>query len=63
VKRLIEQKDALYGGPEHWYSQPLAFIRSLPGIDLAPPTKIQQLSLPELFSATVRFTSILAAIR
>jgi cbb3-type cytochrome oxidase cytochrome c subunit len=48
VKRLIEQKDALYGGPEHWYSQPLAFIRSLPGIDLAPPTKIQQLSLPEL---------------
>ncbi len=48
VKRLIEQKDALYGGPEHWYSQPMAFIRSLPGIDLAPPTKIQQLSLPEL---------------
>ncbi len=48
VKRLIEQKDALYGGPEHWYSQPLAFLRSLPGIDLAPPTKIQQLSLPEL---------------
>ena len=48
VKRLIEQKDALYGGPLHWYSQPMAFLRSLPGIDLAPPTKIQQISLPEL---------------
>ena len=33
---------------EHWYSQPMAFLRSLPGIDLAPPTKIQQISLPEL---------------
>ncbi len=48
VARTIEQKDALYGGPEHWYSAPMAFLRSLPGIDLMPPTKIQQISLPEL---------------
>ena len=48
ITRSIEQKDALYGGPNHWYSQPMAFIRSLPGIDLMPPTKIQQISLPEL---------------
>jgi cbb3-type cytochrome oxidase cytochrome c subunit/peptidoglycan hydrolase CwlO-like protein len=48
VKGLIESKDALYGGPLHWYSAPMAFIRSLPGIDLAPPTKIQQISLPDL---------------
>ena len=46
--RVIEQKDALYGGPLHWYSKPMAFLRSLPGIDIMPPTKIQQLSLPEL---------------
>ncbi len=45
---MIEQKDALYGGPLHWYSEPMAFLRSLPGIDLMPPTKIQQISLPEL---------------
>jgi cbb3-type cytochrome oxidase cytochrome c subunit len=48
VARVIEQKDALYGGPLHWYSKPMAFLRSLPGIDIMPPTKIQQLSLPEL---------------
>jgi cbb3-type cytochrome oxidase cytochrome c subunit len=48
VRRVIEQKDALYGGPLHWYSRPMAFFRSLPGIDLMPPTKIQQISLPEL---------------
>ena len=48
VARVIEQKDALYGGPLHWYSQPMAFMRSLPGLDIMPPTKIQQLSLPEL---------------
>ncbi len=48
VERAIEQKDALYGGSDHWYSQPMAFLRSLPGIDLMPPTKIQQISLPEL---------------
>ncbi len=48
VQRVIEQKDALYGGPLNWYSAPMAFLRSLPGIDLAPPTKIQQISLPEL---------------
>ena len=48
MQRLIAQKDALYGGPANWYSAPMAFLRSLPGIDLAPPTKIQQISLPEL---------------
>ena len=48
VERAIKQKDALYGGPDHWYSRPMAFLRSLPGIDLMPPTKIQQISLPEL---------------
>ncbi len=48
VTRVIEQKDALFGGPLHWYSQPMAFLRGLPGIDLMPPTKIQQISLPEL---------------
>jgi cbb3-type cytochrome oxidase cytochrome c subunit len=48
AKRLIEQKDALHGGSLHWYSAPMAFLRSLPGIDLMPPTKIQQISLPEL---------------
>jgi len=42
VKRLIDQKDAQYFGP-------LAWFRGLPGIDMAaPPTKIQQISLPEL---------------
>ena len=46
--RVIAQKDALHGGPLHWYSQPLAFLRSLPGVDVMPPTKIQQISLPEL---------------
>jgi cbb3-type cytochrome oxidase cytochrome c subunit len=46
--RLKEQKDALHGGPLHWYSGMMAFFRGLPGIDLMPPTKIQQISLPEL---------------
>jgi cbb3-type cytochrome oxidase cytochrome c subunit len=42
VKRQIEQKDAQYFGP-------LAWFRSLPLMDFAaPPTKIQQVSLPEL---------------
>ena len=48
VARVIEQKDALHGGPLHWYSEPMAFLRSLPGIDIMPPTKIQQISLPDL---------------
>ncbi len=48
VRRVIEQKDALYGGPSTGTSKPMAFLRSLPGIDIMPPTKIQQLSLPEL---------------
>ena len=47
VKRVIEQKEALHGGPD-WYSKSMAFFRSLPGIDLMPPTKIQQISLPDL---------------
>ena len=47
VKRVIEQKEALHGGTD-WYSKTLAFFRSLPGIDLMPPTKIQQISLPDL---------------
>ena len=34
--------------PAALVQQPMAFLRSLPGIDLVPPTKIQQLSLPEL---------------
>ena len=29
-------------------SKPMAFLRGLPGIDIMPPTKIQQISLPEL---------------
>ncbi len=48
VERTIAQKDALHGGDLHWYSKPMAFLRGLPGFDLAPPTKIQQISLPEL---------------
>ena len=48
VDRTIEQKDALFGGDLHWYSKPMAFLRSLPGVDLVPPTKIQQISLPDL---------------
>jgi cbb3-type cytochrome oxidase cytochrome c subunit len=47
VKRLIKQKDELYGLGGMWASAN-AFLRNLPGIDLAPPTKIQQISLPEL---------------
>src|SRR5262245_205149 len=42
VKKLLEQKEAQYFGL-------LAWLRGLPGIDMAaPPTKIQQISLPEL---------------
>jgi cbb3-type cytochrome oxidase cytochrome c subunit/peptidoglycan hydrolase CwlO-like protein len=41
VQRRIEQKEAQYFGLG-------AFIRNLPGIDLVPPTKIQQISLPDL---------------
>ncbi len=47
VKRVIKQKEELHGGTD-WYSKSLAFFRSLPGIDLMPPTKIQQISLPDL---------------
>ena len=41
IARVIEQKHQQYFGP-------LAWVRGLPGIDLMPPTKIQQISLPEL---------------
>jgi cbb3-type cytochrome oxidase cytochrome c subunit len=42
AQRLIEQKEAQYFGFRAW-------LRSLPGIDMAaPPTKIQQISLPDL---------------
>jgi cbb3-type cytochrome oxidase cytochrome c subunit len=47
VKRVIEQKASLHGGDDI-YSKALAFFRGLPGVDLMPPTKIQQISLPEL---------------
>jgi cbb3-type cytochrome oxidase cytochrome c subunit len=47
VQRTIKQKDELYGN-SGWYSKFFAFVRALPGIDLAPPAKIQQISLPEL---------------
>ena len=41
IRRRIEQKEAQYFGIG-------AFIRKLPGIDLVPPAKIQQISLPDL---------------
>jgi cbb3-type cytochrome oxidase cytochrome c subunit len=42
VKRLMDQKQAQYFGL-------LAWLRGLPGIDMAaPPTKIMQISLPDL---------------
>jgi mono/diheme cytochrome c family protein len=41
VQRTIEQKERQYFGVTAW-------LRGLPGIDLMPPTKIQQISLPEL---------------
>ncbi len=41
VQRVIEQKSKQHFGFA-------AFLRDLPGIDLMPPTKIQQISLPEL---------------
>jgi cbb3-type cytochrome oxidase cytochrome c subunit len=42
MKRLVDQKHAQYFGFRAW-------LRGLPGIDMAaPPTKIQQISLPEL---------------
>jgi cbb3-type cytochrome oxidase cytochrome c subunit len=48
VRRTLEQKEAQYGEGGIW-SRLLATIRGLPILDLAaPPTKIQQISLPEL---------------
>jgi len=41
VQRVIKQKEQQYFGVA-------AFLRDLPGLDLMPPTKIQQISLPEL---------------
>ncbi len=48
VKRSIQQKEELYGAPNPSFSRLMAWLRGLPGIDLMPPTKIQQISLPEL---------------
>lgn len=48
VQRTLKQKSELHGAPGNWYANVTAWLRSLPGIDLAPPTKIQQISLPEL---------------
>ncbi|HWE39167.1 MAG TPA: c-type cytochrome [Isosphaeraceae bacterium] len=48
VKRQLEQRQAQYGrgGPVSAF---FAFLRDLPGIDMAaPPTKIDQISLPKL---------------
>ena len=39
--RSLKQKDAQYFGLMAW-------LRGLPGVDLVPPTKIQQISLPDL---------------
>ena len=39
--RTLKQKDAEYFGITAW-------LRGLPGVDLVPPTKIQQISLPDL---------------
>jgi cbb3-type cytochrome oxidase cytochrome c subunit/peptidoglycan hydrolase CwlO-like protein len=48
IQRQLDQKEAQYG-KGGLYSRTLAFLRGLPVIDLAaPPTKIQQISLPEL---------------
>lgn len=48
VERVLKQKGQQYGGDGLW-STFLANVRGLPVIDLAaPPTKIQQISLPEL---------------
>ncbi|WP_165220820.1 c-type cytochrome [Aquisphaera insulae] len=42
ARRVLEQKEAQHFGLRAW-------LRGLPGIDMAaPPTKIQQISLPEL---------------
>ena len=48
VKRVIEQKDAALRRSGQLVQRADGFLRSLPGIDLMPPTKIQQISLPEL---------------
>lgn len=48
VERVLKQKEAQYGegGPVSAF---LAFLRDLPGLDMAaPPVKINQISLPEL---------------
>jgi len=41
VQRTIDQKERQYFGLRAW-------LRGLPGIDLVPPDKIQQISLPDL---------------
>ena len=39
--RTLKQKEAEYFGVRAW-------LRGLPGVDIVPPTKIQQISLPDL---------------
>ena len=41
ANRVLQQKDAQYFGLTAW-------LRGLPGFDIVPPTKIQQISLPDL---------------
>lgn len=48
VQRTLKQKRELHGAPGAPWANLLAWMRSLPGLDLMPPTKIQQISLPEL---------------
>lgn len=48
VQRTLKQKRELHGAPGEPIANIFAWMRSLPGIDLMPPTKIQQISLPEL---------------
>src|SRR5205085_1605665 len=48
AKRVLAQKEAQYG-EGNFLSQLMAGFRALPLVDYAaPPTKIQQISLPEL---------------
>lgn len=48
LTRAVDRADRALKQKEQQYFGPLAWVRSLPGIDLMPPTKIQQISLPEL---------------
>jgi cbb3-type cytochrome oxidase cytochrome c subunit len=54
VRRALEQNKSVHGAPGSMssfndiYANAMAWLRNIPGIDLMPPTKIQQISLPEL---------------